>query len=155
MSTYHYLKEPMSREELEDMGVIFQDGELDEEPYTWIVESKDHNYLHPSIGEESGNIYGWTRYYGSNSQFLMDILDKNGVQHCDEYDLDFNLPIENVGAFFDIVNRDEQTHEHLYDFIIENLPMLDYYFSEDKYDFLEKWSEENKKDFQNYLVDSE
>ena len=145
MSTCFYLKQPIPRQELESVGVNFQEGELRENPYTWIVESKDTNYLHPHI-DDDGTVYGWTRYGGNSSGYLIDILDQNLIEWCSEYDLqDSEYPIQFVQKLTG------HPYEVCEDFLIENLPSVDYYWSDNKRQFVLDFLEEEKQTLQEYL----
>ena len=147
MSTSYYLRKPITRQELESVGVTFQDGVLRDKPHTWIVQSKDTNYLHPHT-DDDGIIYGWTRYAGNKSDYLIDILEENLIEWCCEYDLqDEGYPIEFVQKLTG------HPYEVCEDFVIENFPQFDYYWSENKRQFVLDFLEEEKETLENYLTE--
>tara|TARA_R110000868_G_scaffold376015_1_gene640737 strand:+ start:295 stop:825 length:531 start_codon:yes stop_codon:yes gene_type:complete len=154
MSTSYHLKTPQSRQSLEEIGILFHDGEEKTRnnetiPYTWIVNnSKEEditNYLHPNIGNDN-MVYGWTRYRGNSSDELSDILDGRLIEYCSEYDLDFDVPVETLLNLFDLDEDNEELSEALMEFIYDNLDMLDFVWSSDKRQFLlDFWKEEGKQ----------
>ena len=138
MSTFYSFRRPISREELENVGVKFHDGLLDDSsPYTWIVEEEDidpnhlgvcTNYLHPSFHD--GFIYGFTRYAGNNPEYLLDILDDNNIDFCSEYDLDDCYPVDDIISLLGIdVDSDEDLYDDITDLIMSDFYALDYYWA--------------------------
>jgi hypothetical protein len=164
MSTYFYLKTPISRTELESIGVTFQDGELEtrdgsKEPHTWIVESKDLNYLHPSIDEEDNLIYGFKRYGANDPSYLCDILDNNNIDFCDEYECGETAhPFSEIADVWGFdYSTDEELDETFEEFVCDEFPSLDYYWAvkdgeEDK--FMQEWCSENEEIFKEFLKEN-
>ncbi len=76
MSTYFSFTNPITKQELEDLGVNFHaDG--------YIVDEDNDNELHTKDGLD-GIIYGFTRYARYDAEYLLDILDDNGIKWVDE-----------------------------------------------------------------------
>ena len=148
MSTFYSFRRPVSRPELEKVGVKFQDGMMDDgNPHTWIVEKEDTNYLHPSFHD--GFIYGFTRYAGNNSSYLLDILHENNIDFCSEYDLDDCYPVYDIISTLGIdVDSDEDLYDDITDIIMNEFDALDYYWAArdgqgDEY--IEEWVTANKE----------
>ena len=158
MSTYFHLKTPITRTNLESIGVRFQDGESDGEPQTWIVESKDLNYLHPDFDKDNNLIYGFTRYGANNPSYLCDILDADGIDYCDEHE-----PFEDGCPFSEIADvwgfdysADEELDEEFEELVCD-FPSVEYYWAvkdgeEDK--FIQEWCSENQEMFEEFLKEN-
>lgn len=147
MSTFYCLREPISRQELENVGVKFQDGMKDDGPGMWIVEKEDTNYIHPSFHD--GLIYGFTRYGGNNSNYLLDILDNNNIDFCCEYDLDDCYPVHDLISALGIdVDQDDDLYDDITDLIMDNFYSYDYYWAirdGNGDEFLNNWVEEHRE----------
>jgi len=129
MSTYFNLRTPISRQELESIGVTFKDGTLEGHDKTWIVETEDTNYLHPEH-DGDGMVYGFGRYGGNNPQYLLDILDNNGIDWCTEYDLDGCYPLEDIVDRLGLsIDEDDDSYDTLYDLVFDEWYAYDYYFA--------------------------
>ena len=161
MSTSFYFKNPTTRIELESIGVTFQDGELETtkgqtKPHTWIVESKDNNYLHPHFDEDKNFIYGFTRYGGNNPSYLCNILELNHIDFCDEYDCgEEPYPFDEIAEIFGFdYSTDEELDEVFEEFVYDEFPSLDYYWaiqSGEEDEFIQEWCQEYEPMFVEYL----
>jgi len=125
MSTYFALKNPMTKQEMKNIGITFKEGFMElrdgkKKPHTWIVEKEDTNYLHPQIMNDV--VHGWTRYGGNNSNYLIDILEENNIEFYDEYqiaDAESDL-IYSCLQHFDLED-DEEAEEWIRDYVYENV----------------------------------
>lgn len=134
MSTYYGLRNPMTKKEMLVIGVKFNDGLM--------VDRNNKNYLHPSGEEEV--IYGFTRYGGNNSDYLLDILDKNGIDWMSEYDLDDCYPIYEIAEELGVELDDE---EDLYDEFYEIVSDNDWYSADYYWEMKDGKSAEYIKDW--------
>jgi len=141
MSTYYGLRTPMTKKEMRSIGVKFDDG--------LIVEKSKKNYLHPQYVSGTEAIYGFTRYAGSDAEYLIDILEKNNIEWMCEYDLDECYPIYEIAEELGIELDDEgDLFDEIYDAITDN----DWY-AEDYYwamkdgkseEYIKEWCNEHK-----------
>ena len=145
MSTYYAFRNPMSEKDLETIGLKIEDGFIVDE------NNKDNAIC---IEEGYGEIYGFTRYGGNNPEFLIDILDENGIDWCDEYDLsDYGTPpLTDMAEHFGVDTEDENLYDLFEDFVYGNWFSADYYWSEDQEEFIKEWCEENKELFQEEVI---
>jgi hypothetical protein len=142
MSTYYAFRNPMSEKDLETIGLKIDEG--------WIVDNDNENAI--SIEDTYGEIYGFTRYGSSDPEFLLDILDENGIDWCDEYDLnDLGVPTYDIAEHYGVDTEDENLYDLLQDFVYGEWYAADYYWSEDKDEFIKEWCEKNKELFQEVI----
>jgi len=156
MSTYFALKDEHTRKELEDIGVLFLDGEIEhrdgtKHPHVWIVSELpavkgQTQYLHPSLTND-GLIYGFTRYGANDTYFLTDLLDENLVDWVDEYSLsEMGIPLKMAAEFLGI-ELTEENRDALQEAIFENFcDSHTMYFEPNKRQFVLSWLKENKED---------
>jgi hypothetical protein len=160
MSTYFNFKTPITRTNLESIGVTFQDGEDDGKPKTWIVESKDLNYLHPDFDKDNNLIYGFTRYGANNSSYLCDILELNRIDFCNEYEWgETAYPFSEIADVWGFdYSTNEELDETFEEFVYGEFPSLDYYWAindgeEDK--FIQEWCSENEEMFKEFQKENQ
>ena len=153
MSTYYAFRNPMKKQELEAIGVTFQEGEVDGKPHTWIVEKEGLNYLHPLENPEGDIIYGFTRYGGNNPEYLLDILDDNGIGWVDEYTIsDWQEAVRDYMIdHFGLDAEDDETQDLTWDALCE-IQIIDCIFSNNPDEFIKEWCEKNKEMFQNLTI---
>jgi hypothetical protein len=104
------------------------------------------NYLHIE-DSLSGEIYGFKRYGGNNPEYLLDILDNNGIQWCDEYDIGECYPYYELAELFGVDVDDDDKYDDFCDVILDKWAAEDYHWAcvdgvEDE--FLQSWFEEHK-----------
>ena len=158
MSTDYYFRNTIRREELESVGVKFQDGMLNEKPHTWIIEKENTNYLHPHHDTDN-IIYGFTRFGGNDPSYLIDILDSNGIEWCDEYDLEDSFPVDSIveelGINLDNYTiTDDDLVNILYEEKYDDWYTLDYYWAEidgKGNEYIKEWCNENKVDIISFI----
>ena len=148
MSTFYSLRNPMTKKEMKNIGVKFQDGILNDNPKTWIVEKKNTNYIHPHFTSDD-KIHGFTRYAGNSATFLLDIIESNGIDYCSEYDLDDCYPMYEIAEELGInIEDDEDLYDDFTDIFYDSeWYALDYYWAQfdGKADeFIKEWCKENK-----------
>lgn len=159
MSTYFYLKTPITRTNLESIGVTFQDGEDDGKAKTWIVESEDKNYLHPDFtGMDNNLIYGFTRYGANNPSYLLDILDAGGIDYCDEHQpFEYEWPFSEIADVWGFdYSADEELDEAFEELTID-FPMEHYFWAVkdgEVVEFIQKWCSENQEMFEEFLKEN-
>jgi hypothetical protein len=159
MGTYYALKEEHTRKQLEEIGVLFLDGVLEEHPgitrpYVWIVNELpvvkgQTQHLHPNFTDE-GFIYGFTRYGSHSTDFLEDILEANMVEYVDEYSLqEMCIPTEIASTVLGI-ELNEENNDVLANAILDIFyESHDMYFSPNKTQFVLDWLETNKDELLN------
>lgn len=140
MSSYYGLRNPMTQNEMLAIGVKFDDGLM--------VDKNNKNYLHPQGEPEA--IYGFTRYAGNNADYLVKILDRNGIEWMSEYDLDNCYPIHEIAEELGVDVSDDARYDTFWDIVSDN----DWY-SEDYYwamkdgksaEYIKDWCNEHKEE---------
>ena len=149
MSSYYGLRNPMTQNEMLAIGVRFDDG--------LIVDNNNENYLHPSGELEA--IYGFTRYAGSNPEYLLEILDENGIDWMGEWDFEDCYPIFEIAKELGVELDD---YGDLYDTFSDIVSDNDWY-SEEYYwamqddnteEYIKEWCSEHKEDILSTLSQS-
>lgn len=156
MSTYYYFREPMTQEQLEEVGVEFHTGDLRGGPHTWIVEKDDkgeiNNYIHPSYNND-GTINGFDRYAGNTAQNLEELLAEGGIDFVSEYEVDF--PYDEVSEMIGYEMDGEGSEDVIYDWMGDHFDVIEYVFSFNKTRYLRVWVQENQKYLKDYLEETE
>jgi hypothetical protein len=151
MSTYYGLRTPMTKNEMSSIGVKFDDGLM--------VDKNNKNYLHPQYCGDSESMYGFTRYAGNSADYLVEILDKNGIEWMCEYDLDDCYPIYEIAEELGVELDD---YGDLYDTFSDIVSDNDWY-SEEYYwamqddnaeEYIKEWCNEHKEDILSTLSQS-
>jgi hypothetical protein len=151
MSTYYGLRNPMTQNEMLAIGVRFDDG--------MIVDNNNENYLHPQYVNDTEAMYGFTRYAGNNPEYLLEILDENGIDWMDEYDLQDCYPIFDIAEELGVELDDEGD---LYDTLSEIVSENDWYTEEyywamqddNTEEYIKEWCNEHKEDILSTLSQS-
>jgi hypothetical protein len=149
MSSYYGLRNPMTENEMLAIGVRFYDG--------LIVDKNNKNYLHPQGEPEA--IYGFTRYAGNDAEYLVKILDRNGIEWMGEWDLEDCYPTYEIAEELGVELDDYgDLYDEFYDIVSDN----DWY-SEEYYwamkdgkseEYIKEWCNKHKEEILSTLSQS-
>jgi hypothetical protein len=141
MSTYYGLRTPMTKNEMSSIGVKFDDGLM--------VDENNKNYLHPQYIGDSESMYGFTRYAGNSADYLVNLLDKNGIDWMCEYDLDDCYPIYEIAEELGVeINDEDDSYDEFHDIVFTDWYTEDYYWvmkDGKSEEYIREWCKENKE----------
>lgn len=135
MSTYFAFRNPMTKQELENIGVNFDDD-------NYIVDENNENELETAIYGD--DVYGFTRYAMDDADYILDILYDNGIEWADSYELNDS----DEEGFRDIADHLGLEYDNIVEHIGSEWVSDDYYWSDDKEEFITEWCQQNKQLFQ-------
>jgi len=142
MSTYYGLRTPITKNEMSSIGFKFDDGLL--------VDENNKNYLHPHYCGNSESMHGFTRYAGNSADYLVEILDKNGIEWMCEDDLDDCYPIYEIAEELGVDVSDDDFYDEFHDIITDNCWYPEGYYLAMKdgksAEYITEWCEEEKEE---------